>query len=146
MPGIDDMVCFSLYSASRATTAAYRRVLAPFDLTYPQYLVLVSLWTEGTQSVRGLGERLDLDSGTLSPLLRRMEARGVVRRIRRTDDERLVDVELTERGSALRTEMADVPERVFACMGLGIDAARTLLTSLHELTRTVQERTEALAS
>ncbi len=146
MAGIDDMLCFSLYSASRATTAAYRRILAPFSLTYPQYLVLVSLWTEGTQSVRALGERLDLDSGTLSPLLRRMEARGVVRRIRRSDDERVVDVELTERGAALRQEMADVPSQIFACTGLGVDAARALLTSLHDLTRNMQASTEATAS
>lgn len=146
MAGIDDMVCFSLYSASRATTAAYRRILAPFSLTYPQYLVLVALWTEGTQSVRVLGERLDLDSGTLSPLLRRMEQGGVLRRARRTDDERVVDVELTERGRALRAEMAEVPSQIFACMGLGIDDARALLNSLHDLTRNMRGTNEAIAS
>ncbi|MFJ6652632.1 MarR family winged helix-turn-helix transcriptional regulator [Microbacterium sp. NPDC091313] len=146
MAGIDDMVCFALYSASRATTAAYRQVLAPFSLTYPQYLVLVTLWTEGTQSVRAIGDRLDLDSGTLSPLLRRMESRGLVRRIRRTDDERVVDIELTDRGTALRAEMTDVPEQIATCLGVGIDAARTLLSSLHELTRSAQSRTEAIAS
>ena len=69
---VDDMVCFSLYSASRATTRAYTELLAPWQLTYTQYLVLVSLWTEGDKPVREIGEMLQLDSGTLSPLLRRL--------------------------------------------------------------------------
>ncbi|KAJ1683083.1 hypothetical protein LUZ63_021699 [Rhynchospora breviuscula] len=146
MAGIDDMVCFALYSASRATTAAYRSVLGPFDLTYPQYLVLVALWTEGSQSVGNLGERLMLDSGTLSPLLRRLEVRGVVERTRRAADERVVDVALTPRGQALRQQMSQVPEQIAACMGIDLATARTLLPALQEYTRTLQARTEALAS
>ncbi|MGP3535024.1 MarR family winged helix-turn-helix transcriptional regulator [Microbacterium sp. RD1] len=146
MPGIDDMVCFSLYSASRAMTAAYRRVLAPYSLTYPQYLVLVALWTSGTQSVSDLGTRLALESGTLSPLLRRLESRGVVSRIRRRDDERVVDIALTDKGAALRSEMREVPGRIAACMGMDIGSARALLTSLHSLTASVQASNEAHAS
>ncbi len=146
MPGLDDMVCFSLYSASRATTAAYRRVLAPFGLTYPQYLVLVTLWTTGPQSVRGLGDALALDSGTLSPLLRRLEARGLLTRRRLDEDERVVEVTLTERGHALRSEMREVPARIAAGMGITHESARALLTSLHALTAHVQASNEAYAS
>lgn len=146
MAAIDDMVCFALYSASRATTAAYRSVLRPFDLTYPQYLVLVALWSEGSQSVGDLGARLMLDSGTLSPLLRRLETRGLVERTRRAADERVVDVALTPRGQALRQEMSHVPEQIAACMGIDLPTARTLLPAVQEYTRTLQARTEALAS
>lgn len=146
MSGVDDMVCFSLYSASRAMTAAYREALQPFRLTYPQYLVLVCLWAEGTQTVSGLGSRLSLDSGTLSPLLRRLESRGHVRRTRQAGDERVVEVELTDRGLALRDEMRDVPGQIAACMGIGRHAALGLLDSLHTLTRNLHDRTGAAAS
>lgn len=138
MPGIDEMVCFSLYAASRATTQAYRRVLAPWKLTYPQYLVLVALWTRGPQTVSELGGELLLDSGTLSPLLRRLEKADLLTRGRRDDDERIVEIALTARGEALRTEMGDVPSQIATCMGIDLDSARTLLTSLHDLTGHVQ--------
>ncbi len=146
MPGIDDMVCFSLYAASRSTTQAYRRVLEPWHMTYPQYLVLVALWTEGPLSVRELGDRLALDSGTLSPLLKRLESRGLLTRTRRSDDERVVDVALTDAGSSLRHDMADVPRQIAQCMGIGMEAARALLDSLHELTAHVQASNEATVS
>src|SRR5258705_35679 len=95
---LDRHLCFALYSASRAMTAAYRPILTELNLTYPQYLVLLVLWEEGRITVGGLGERLQLDSGTLSPLLKRLEANGFVRRERSSDDERLVDVTLTPEG------------------------------------------------
>jgi DNA-binding MarR family transcriptional regulator len=135
---LDEMVCFSLYTASRATTQAYRRLLQPWGLTYPQYLVLVQLWTRGPSTVRTLGDDLALDSGTLSPLLTRLERAGIVTRTRTDADGRVVTVALTERGTALRTEMADVPAQLFACMSLSMDSARVLLDSLHALTESVQ--------
>ena len=140
------MVCFSLYAASRATTQAYRRSLAPWKLTYPQYLVLVALWTGGARTVGQLGDALALDSGTLSPLLRRLENDGLVSRMRREGDERVVDVALTARGEDLRAEMREVPGQIATCMGIGMDAARSLLDSLHALTRSVQANSEATAS
>ncbi|MFG6445949.1 MarR family winged helix-turn-helix transcriptional regulator [Microbacterium sp. P06] len=146
MPATDEMVCFALYSASRATTQAYRRVLEPWGLTYPQYLVLVTLWTDGTRTVGQLGQALDLDSGTLSPLLRRLERAGIVTRARRSDDERVVEVELTELGTDLRARMSGVSAEIATCMGIGLDTARGLLDSLHSLTRTVQASSEASAS
>ncbi|MGV2904091.1 MarR family winged helix-turn-helix transcriptional regulator, partial [Microbacterium sp. AGC62] len=94
----DEMVCFSLYSASRATTQAYRTLLAPWGLTYPQYLVLAALWLEGEQTISSLGAVMRLDSGTLSPLVRRLEQAGLVTRVRGEADERVVTVQLTERG------------------------------------------------
>jgi MarR family transcriptional regulator, organic hydroperoxide resistance regulator len=146
MAGTDEMLCFSLYAASRATTQAYRRALEPWDLTYPQYLVLVSLWTRGARSVGEIGDELMLDSGTLSPLLRRLEQRGLITRTRRVEDERVVDVDLTERGRALRAEMRDVPGLIASCMRVDLRTARTLLDSLHALTRQLQVIPEAHAS
>lgn len=133
MAGVDDLVCFSLYRASQATTRTYRRLLAPWKLTYPQFLVLVELWTGGPATVSRLGERLALDSGTLSPLLRRMEQAGHVRRERGEDDGRVVTVHLTDTGAALRGEMSSVAAELARCAGLTADTAVALRTSLHRL-------------
>jgi DNA-binding MarR family transcriptional regulator len=135
---LDEMICFSLYNASRATTQAYRRLLQPWGFTYPQYLVLVQLWTRGPLTVRALGDDLALDSGTLSPLLTRLERAGVVTRARTETDGRVVTVALTDRGEHLRAEMSEVPAQLFACMSLSMDSARVLLDSLHALTESVQ--------
>lgn len=147
MPVTDEMVCFSLYAASRATTQAYRSLLEPWGLTYPQYLVLVTLWIEGDQTVSGLGDHLQLDSGTLSPLLRRMEQSGLVRRERRSADERVVTVTIGERGTALRPELAHVPGRIAAGMGLSDEQAATeLIATLQRLTETMHAATAVAAS
>ncbi|WP_234946117.1 MarR family winged helix-turn-helix transcriptional regulator [Agrococcus sp. Marseille-P2731] len=128
----DQMVCFALYAAARATTQAYRSLLEPWGLTYPQYLVLVTLWVEGPQSVKALGERMQLDSGTLSPLLARMEQGDLVARERGGSDARVVTVRPTERGAALRSEMEGVPAAVARGLGLadGVDGEQ-LLQTLH---------------
>ena len=121
VPAIDDQICFALYAASRALTTRYRELLAPLDLTYPQYLAMVVLW-EGRQiSVAQLGERLYLDSGTLSPLLRRLEARGLVSRTRSSTDERSVLVNLTDAGNGLRAQAAGIPQAI--CESTGLDVA-----------------------
>lgn len=138
MPVTDEMVCFSLYAASRATTQAYRAMLEPWGLTYPQYLVLVTLWVEGDQTVGELGEHLQLDSGTLSPLLKRMEQGDLVRRERRSEDERVVTVTTGERGAALRGDLRDIPARIAAGTGLAdADAAAELIATLQRLTETM---------
>lgn len=136
---LDRMLCFSLYSASRATTQVYRRLLEPWGLTYTQYLVLVELWDRGALTVSELGADLALDSGTLSPLLRRLDEAGLVTRERRSDDARVVTVALTDRGTALRTEMSEVPSQLWNCLGLEPDAAKALLTALHSLTATLHD-------
>jgi DNA-binding MarR family transcriptional regulator len=147
MPVTDEMVCFSLYAAARATTQAYRTMLEPWGLTYPQYLVLVTLWVEGDQTVSGLGDHLQLDSGTLSPLLRRMEQSGLVRRERRSTDERIVTVTIGARGLELRPELAHIPARIAAGTGLPDErSAADLIATLHRLTETMHAAAAAPAA
>ena len=137
---VDDMVCFSLYSASRATTRAYIELLAPWQLTYTQYLVLVSLWTEGDKPVREIGEMLQLDSGTLSPLLRRLEQKGFIERRRDSQDSRVVNVSLTPAGTSLRKDLAHIPAQIACGTGLpDIQSAKALLATLHRITTSMQE-------
>jgi DNA-binding MarR family transcriptional regulator len=134
MATVDELVCFSLYRASRATTQMYRRLLAPWGVTYPQFLVLVQLWAEGPATVTRLGDDLDLDSGTLSPLLRRMERDGYLTRTRDSADARVVTVALTERGQALRGEMAEVTAELARCTGLTVESGLALRDTLHAMT------------
>nr|WP_307802214.1 MarR family winged helix-turn-helix transcriptional regulator [Cellulomonas dongxiuzhuiae] len=130
------MLCFDLYSASRAMTSVYRGLLDPVGLTYPQYLVLVVLWTRGEQTVRQVIDVLHLDYGTVSPLLKRLEARGLLERRRRADDERSVTVALTDEGRALRAQVAHVPGRIAAAFGLDADELAELTRLLATVTRT----------
>src|ERR1700755_817226 len=106
---LDRQLCFALYSASRAMTAAYRPLLTELNFTYPPYLVLLVLGEDGETTVGRLGERLQLDSGTLSPLLKRLEANGFVRRERSLDDERQVEVALTPAGRRLERRAQRIP-------------------------------------
>lgn len=138
----DELVCFSLYSAARATTQAYRALLAPWGLTYPQYLVLAILWHEGDQTVGSLGEAMQLDSGTLSPLVRRLEQAGHVTRARRADDERVVSVVLTPAGYALKQQLASIPAQIAGFSGIhDDDHRRRLIAELQELTARLQSAT-----
>ncbi|WP_422749289.1 MarR family winged helix-turn-helix transcriptional regulator [Mycobacterium sp. WMMD1722] len=130
---LDQHLCFALYSATRAMTAAYRPVLTELNLTYPQYLVLLVLWEEGAVTVSRLGERLQLDSGTLSPLLKRLEANGVLQRRRSRTDERQVEVVLTESGRALEERAQCIPEQLFAATGLSVDDAERLRDAVRQL-------------
>lgn len=122
----DDLLCFALYRASRATTQLYRRLLAPWGLTYPQYLVLVELWARGAATVSELAACLDLDSGTLSPLLSRMERDDLVERSRDDADGRVVTVRPTARGAELQGELAGVAEELLRCSGVPIEQAIAL--------------------
>lgn len=128
---LDRQVCFALYAASNLLNRLYRPILAELGLTYPQYLVMLVLWKGAPQTVGSLGELLHLDSGTLTPLLKRMERAHLVRRRRDPADERRVLVELTGRGRELRTRALDVPAKL--SRGLDIDAAR--VTELRERVR-----------
>ncbi len=114
---IDDLLCFSLYSANHALTRLYRPLLAPLGLTYPQYLVLVALWEEDGQKVSTLGKRLDLETNTLTPLLKRMESAGFLSRRRNPEDERSLIVSLTDKGQALRAEARGISTCVIEAMG-----------------------------
>jgi DNA-binding MarR family transcriptional regulator len=114
---LDDQLCFALYAASRAVTARYRPMLEKIGLTYPQYLVMMLLWESDHQTVGQLGSRLALDSGTLSPLLKRLTAAGLVTRHRRVEDERSVSIALTDRGRALQDEAYRISEQMIGAIG-----------------------------
>lgn len=131
---LDQQICFSLHAASRAFNGVYRVLLKDLGLTYPQYLVMLVLWEHGELPVKKLGEHLRLDSGTLSPLLKRLEAAGLVTRERSVRDERSVQVRLTEEGTALRRRALQVPRRISASTGFGPDEIRALRARLDDLT------------
>jgi len=130
---LDDQLCFALYAASRAVTQRYRPLLDELGLTYPQYLVMLVLWEHGAVPIKDIGAALHLDYGTLTPLIKRLEANGLVRRERVADDERTVQVSLTEQGEELRARAADVPAAIGAAMALTpqqFDEAKRLLRLL----------------
>ena len=118
---LDKQLCFALYSASHAMTRAYQPLLAPLGLTYPQYLVMLVLWEQDGLAVGQVGERLKLDSATLTPLLKRLEAAGHLQRLRDTTDERRLRLQLTPKGRALRAQAAHIPEQLAAGAGCGLD-------------------------
>jgi DNA-binding MarR family transcriptional regulator len=136
---LDNQLCFALYSASLAMTKLYKPWLDELGLTYPQYLVLLVLWEEDGLSVSELGNRLHLDSGTLTPLLKRIESAGLVSRLRAADDERRVHVTLTAAGRKLRMRA----ERIPGCVA---QAAQCALPDLVQLTRQVQSLRDRLAA
>jgi DNA-binding MarR family transcriptional regulator len=132
-PELEDYLCLALYTASRAVTGLYRDLLDELGLTYPQYLVMRLLWQRGPVSVKDIAGALQLDYGTLSPLLKRLESAGLVRRARRPDDERSVEIALTEAGEALRERAADVPAKLSCAMGLDDAQAAELRATLRQL-------------
>lgn len=132
---LDRQLCFALYTASRAVVRTYAPLLEDAGLTYPQYITMLVLWEDPDRprSIGELGERLHLDSGTLTPLLKRLAAMGYVTRSRDAEDERRVLVTLTAEGLALRDRVAAVPESLLACLGMdvaGASALRDQLTAL----------------
>ncbi len=128
---LDNQLCFALYSASLQMTKLYGPLLKPMGLTYPQYLVMLVLWESDGMTVSQLGERLFLDSGTLTPLLKRMESSGLLRRERARDDERRVMIYLTAAGDTLKNQAAKIP----ACV---MDAAQCSLPEVKALTQQMQ--------
>lgn len=135
---LDRQLCFALYTASNLTTRLYRPLLEPLGITYPQYLVLMALWERAPRTVGELGQALGLDSGTLTPLLKRMEANGLVARNRDSADERRVLVELTAAGLALRDRAAPIPEALRCRLPLALDEAAGLRDALQRLVRTLR--------
>ncbi|SFN28726.1 MarR family winged helix-turn-helix transcriptional regulator [Variovorax sp. OV329] len=134
---LDNQLCFAIYSASLAMTRLYKPLLEQLELTYPQYLVMLALWEQDGLMVSELGQRLSLDSGTLTPLLKRLEASGYVSRIRDVKDERRVHISLTAAGRRLKARAAKVP----ACL---LDASQCSLDELVSLTRQVQQLRERI--
>ena len=134
---LKQQVCFALYSASRAVTSRYRPILDRLGLTYPQYVALLVLWERGDTTVKDLGAALMLDSGTLSPLLKRLEAAGLVERRRNAADERSVVVGLTAGGVALKRRAVGVPEEIASMTGLAPADLAALRDALAALTATL---------
>jgi DNA-binding MarR family transcriptional regulator len=130
MPTIDQMLCFAVYSAGHAFTRFYKPRLDALDLTYPQYLVFLVLWEKDNLTVKTLGERLFLDSGTITPLVKRLEARGLVRRKRDEEDERQVRILLTAEGRALKEKAGAIPLAVAEGTGLSQEGAESLRLEL----------------
>jgi len=130
---LDQQLCFSLYSAQLAMTKVYRGLLADLGLTYPQYLVMLVLWEGDGLTVSQIGERLFLDSATLTPLLKRLEAAGLLGRQRATEDERQVVVSLTSEGRRLRSKASKSPEGVFCAAGCELDELVALKAQLETL-------------
>lgn len=130
---LSNQLCFPVYAAANAVQKAYRQVLAPLGLTYPQYLVMLVLWERDGLSLGEIGQRLRLDSGTLTPLLKRMEAAGLVRRERSEADERVVRIRLTKVGDGLRGPAEAVPKAMAGAFGLDLEEAVSLKAGLEKL-------------
>lgn len=126
-------LCFPLYAAARNVTSLYTPWLKPLGLTYTQYLVFLVLWEKDGISVSEIGEKLMLDNGTLSPLLKKMEQAGYVSRRRRPEDDRVVEITLTDEGRSLQEKAKDVPQKVAGCIDLSPEKAQTLYALLYEL-------------
>ena len=132
---LDDQLCFSIYAAGHAFNRFYKPLLAPLGLTYPQYLVLLTLWEEDGLPLRAIGDRLALDSGTLTPLLKRMEEAGLVRRVRDSADERQVRIHLSLKGKKLEAKAERFPLEIGAaasCSAAELGVLRKLLSRLRE--------------
>lgn len=130
---LSNQACFALYSAQHAMTRVYRPLLESLGLTYPQYLVMLLLWERDGRSVKELGEKLGLDSGTLTPLLKRLEGQGLVRRTRDPADERIVRIALAPDGRALHEKALCVPEKILAASGHPLDELIRLREDLKRL-------------
>ncbi len=128
--GLDAMLCFAIYGVAHAFTRTYKPLLDPLGLTYPQFLVMMALWDEDGQSVKRIGERLGLDSGTLSPLLKRLEQSGLVQRKRDAQDERQVRIKLTETGRQLHGQAGSVMQSIGRALGCSMEEVTALREEL----------------
>jgi len=136
---IENQVCFSLYSAANAIIRAYRPMLKSLDLTYPQYLVMIVLWQYDGINVKALGNKLHLDSGTLTPLLKRLESKQLLSRVRGEKDERVREIYLTEQGKQLKAQAEKVPNQMLCKSKLPIDELLTLKTGCDKIYENLEE-------
>ena len=137
---LENQICFAVYSAAHAFAQAYKPHLDPMGLTYPQYLVMLLLWEQDGRSVNALGQPLHLDSGTLTPLLKRMEKAGLVTRQRDTKDERIMRIHLTDHGRALRERARAIPPAMLCASGLELDGLMALHEEVKALGRNLREK------
>ncbi|MDV4151785.1 MarR family transcriptional regulator [Clostridium sp. AL.422] len=130
---LDNQICFSLYAASREIIKLYKPVLDEIELTYTQYVVMLVLWEEGKATVKHIGNRLHLDSGTLTPLLKKLEGMDLIKRYRSENDDRVVIAELTEKGSNLQEKAKDIPDKMLCTINISKEKAIELKRSIDEL-------------
>lgn len=133
---IDNQLCFPMYACAKEIVRRYTPLLSPFGLTYTQYIAMMVLWEHKTLTVKQLGKRLFLDSGTLTPMLKKMESSGWICRARLDSDERVVVVSITEKGEALQDLVADVPDKMSQCVALESGEAMQLYTLLNKMMKT----------
>lgn len=136
---LDNQLCFPLYACSKEIVRLYKPFLDEIDLTYTQYIVMMVMWETGEINVKSLGERLYLDSGTLTPLLKKLETKGYITRHRSAEDERNVIIRLTEDGEALKKKAVCIPEKMQGCVHLTRDEAFELYRLLHKVLSTIGE-------
>lgn len=135
---LENQLCFPLYAAAKETVKLYRPFLEKMNLTYTQYIAMLVFWEHKKMNVKELGEKLYLDSGTLTPVLKSLEAKGYVRRYRSTEDERVLLVEVTEAGKALRDEALSVPAQMACHVMLSPEESQTLYKLLYKLLSAVE--------
>lgn len=130
---LDNQICFSLYAASKEVIKKYKPILSKYNLTYTQYITMLVLWEYNKLSVKEIGSKLHLDSGTLTPLIKKLEAMQLVVKYRSKEDDRVVLVELTEKGATLKEQVKDVPRSVYCSVGLDIEELRSLKFTLDKM-------------
>ncbi|OWK97166.1 MarR family transcriptional regulator [Kaistella haifensis DSM 19056] len=136
---LDEQICFPLYVLSKEITGLYRPILEELDLTYPQYLVMMVLWEEDGLAVSHIGEKLFLDSGTLTPVLKRLENKGFINRIRNKEDERVVQLFLTENGKNLRQQACGIPEKLLEQIHVQIEDLKNFKDTLNQLINNIKK-------
>ncbi|CAI9676190.1 MULTISPECIES: MarR family winged helix-turn-helix transcriptional regulator [Elizabethkingia] len=136
---LDNQICFPVYALSREIVGRYRPLLDQLDITYPQYLVFLVLWEHQEQSVSQLGEKLYLDSGTLTPLLKRLEQKKLVTRSRSKEDERIVKIKLTSEGQSLQKKAASIPKQLFEDMKVPEEELKQLKTTIEKILTTLNQ-------
>ncbi|ABR32963.1 MULTISPECIES: MarR family winged helix-turn-helix transcriptional regulator [Clostridium] len=135
---LDNQVCFSLYAASREIIKLYKPILDKFNLTYTQYIAMLVLWEDEKSTVKDIGRRLHLDSGTLTPLLKKIEGMGLITRYRDTNDDRVVIIELTEKGRLLKDDILEVPRQIVCKANITTESAIELKRNLDELLKSLE--------
>jgi DNA-binding MarR family transcriptional regulator len=136
---LENQLCFPLYAASKEVVRRYKPILEEFDLTYTQYIAMMILWEKKTVTVNKLGEHLYLDSGTLTPMLKKMESKGLIKRTRSELDERRVNVELTPEGEILGESAAKIPQKMSVCLKLSENEKETLYKLLYKIINTLDD-------
>ena len=137
---IDNQLCFPIYALAKEIVNKYRPFLAELDLTYPQYLVLLILWESKEQTVSQLGEKLNLDSGTLTPLLKRLEQKNLIHRNRNPKDERVVQINLTNEGSSLQEKAVEIPSKMFKSLAISEEEIKNLKLNINNLLNILQKK------